>query len=188
MPEMSRIRFAGICGIAAPAVTLSLIFLAIALSPWFRWSANALSDLGVGEAALVFNSGLMIGGILTAVLAAGLFASEKLNLRRAGALLLFISAVALFGIGTFSEAAGRIHFYFSVAFFVALPISLFVLGAGAIVGKSKTFGVFTFLIGVLAASPWVFSWTAVAVPETISATVASVWSVVQGVRLYIGKI
>jgi len=183
------LRIAGLCGVATPVVAFLCIFLAISLSPWFSWSANALSDLGVGEAASVFNSGLMAGGILTMVFAAGLsMAFRGRALGRVGAVLLFFDAIALFGIGLFSEAAGVIHLYFSVAFFVLFPISLFLLGASAIVAGSKKFGIFTIAAGILAALPWAFSWEGVAIPETISALVASTWSVTQGARLYLGRV
>jgi len=178
---------AGLCGAAALVVALSLIFLAISLSPWFSWSANALSDLGVGEAAWVFNSGLMAGGILTMVFAAGLFVTLKGRaLGRVGSVFLFFDAVALFGIGLFSEAAGDIHSYFSVAFFVLFPISLFLLGAGAVMAGSKKFGSFTIVDGILAALPWAFGWDGVAIPEAISALVASIWIIAEGARLYLG--
>ena len=181
------LRLAGLCGVAAPAVAFSCIFLAISMSPWFSWSANALSDLGVGESALVFNSGLMAGGILTMVFAAGLFVTFRGRaLGRVGAVLLFFDAVALFGIGLFSEAAGEIHSYFSVTFFVLFPISLFLLGAGAVMVGSKKFGSFTIVDGVLAVIPWVFSWDGVAIPEAISALVASIWIMAEGARLYLG--
>jgi len=168
-------------------VAFSCIFLAISMSPWFSWSANALSDLGVGESALVFNSGLMAGGILTMVFAAGLFVTFRGRaLGRVGAVLLFFDAVALFGIGLFSEAAGEIHSYFSVTFFVLFPISLFLLGAGAVMVGSKKFGSFTIVDGVLAVIPWAFGWDGVAIPEAISALVASIWIMAEGARLYLG--
>ena len=183
-----RLRVAGLCGVIVPVVAFSCIFIAISLSPWFSWTANALSDLGVGEAAWLFNSGLMAGGILTMIFAVGLWiAFRKRALGRVGAVGLFLDAVALFGIGVFSEAAGVIHFYFSVAFFVLFPISLFLLGASAIVSGSGKFGSFTILIGVFAAIPWAFSWDGVAIPEAISALFASIWVIWEGARLYLGR-
>ncbi len=184
LDRKKMLRIAGLCGIAAPAVAFSLIFLAISLSPWFSWTANALSDLGVGEAAWAFNSGLMVGGVLAASFAAGLWVAFRGRvLGRVGSILLFIDAVALFGIGLFSEAAGAIHEYFSVAFFVLFPLSLFLLGAGAVMAGSKKFGSFTIVDGALAVLPWVFSWDGVAIPEAISALVASIWIMAEGVRL-----
>ena len=105
---------------------------------------------------------------------------------RAGSVLFFAAAVALFGIGLFSEAAGPIHGYFSVAFFVLLPLALFVLGAGSIMAGFRWFGSLTILAGVLAGIPWAFSWDGVAIPEAISALVVSVWVVAEGARLYPG--
>ena len=190
MPARKKmLRVAGLCGMIALVVAFSCIFLAISLSPWFSWTANALSDLGVGEAALVFNSGLMVGGILTMVFAAGLWmAFRERTLERVGAMLLFLDAIALFGIGLFSEAAGDIHFYFSVAFFVLFPLALFMIGAGAIIAGSKKFGSLTIVAGVLAALPWAFGWDGVAIPEIISALVASIWVMAEGTRLYLGQI
>ena len=189
LAKKKMLRIAGLCGVAAPVVAFSLIFLAISLSPWFSWTANALSDLGVGEAAWVFNSGLMACGILAAVFAVGLWmALRGQALGRAGSVLFFIDAVTLFGIGLFSEAAGDIHFYFSVAFFVLFPISVFLLGAGAIMEGYRKFGSFTILVGVLAAIPWVFSWDGVAIPEAISALFASIWIMAEGARLYLGRV
>ncbi len=182
------LRLAGLCGVAAPVVALSCIFLAVSLSPWFSWTANALSDLGVGGAAWVFNSGLMAGGILTMVFASGLLVAFRGRaLGRVGAVLLFFDAVALFGIGLFSEAAGAIHGYFSVAFFVLLPLALFLLGASMVRAGSRKFGFFTLSAGILAVLPWTFGWDGVAVPEAISALAASVWNVAQGAKLYLDK-
>jgi len=188
VPNDKWLKLAGLCGVATPIVALSCIFIAISLSPWFSWSSNALSDLGVGEASWVFNSGLIAGGILTMILAGSMFVSFRDQaLRRIGAVILLIDAFSLIGIGLFSEAAGRIHFYFSVAFFMLFPVSLFLLGIGAVKATSRKFGILTIVIGVLAALPWVFRWDAVAVPEMLSALTASAWIVIQGARVYSGE-
>lgn len=181
------LRLAGLCGIAAPVIAFSCIFLAISMSPWFSWSANALSDLGVGEADWVFNSGLMAGGILTMVFAAGLLVAFRgRTLERVGAIFFFFDAVALFGIGLFSEAAGDIHYYFAVTFFTLFPLSLFLLGTSAVMAGSKKFGSFTIVDGILVILPWAFSWDGVAIPEAISVLVASIWIMAEGARLYLG--
>lgn len=182
------LRIAGLCGIAAPLVAFPCILISISLSPWFNWSTNALSDLGVREGAWLFNSGLVAAGILSMIFASGIWkALKEQALVRVGGALFFIDAFALFGIGVFSEAAGTIHTCFSAAFFVLFPLSLFLLGASSIVAGSGKFGSFTILIGVMAAIPWAFSWKGVAIPETISALAASAWSVTQGARLYLGQ-
>jgi len=183
------LRIAGLCGIAAPAVALSCIFLAISLSPRFIWSVNALSDLGIMEAAWIFNSGLIVAGMLSVIFGVGLWmVFKEQTVGRAGVVLFFIGVFALFSIGVFSEAAGAIHGYFSVAFFVLFPLSLFLLGASATVAGSRKFGYFTIGAGIVAAIPWAFSWDGVAIPELISALTASAWSVAQGFKLYLGQV
>lgn len=187
LDRKKRLQVAGLCGIAAPLIAFSCIFLAISMSPWFSWSANALSDLGVGEADWVFNSGLMAGGILTMVFAAGLLVAFRGRTpRRVGAIFFFFDAVALLGIGAFSEAAGDIHYYFAVTFFALFPLSLFLLGTSAVMAGSKKFGSFTIVDGILVILPWAFSWDGVAIPEAISMLVASIWIMAEGARLYLG--
>jgi hypothetical membrane protein len=69
------LKAAGLCGVATPIIVLPLILLSISYSPWFSWTRNALSDLGVHEAAILFNSSLMIGGVLALAFAFGLMQS-----------------------------------------------------------------------------------------------------------------
>ena len=71
LKEMPR---TALVGFLAPLVALICIFVAIAISPDFLWTDNALSDLGhytrinIGPnpeiRAIIFNSGLVITGIM----------------------------------------------------------------------------------------------------------------------------
>jgi hypothetical protein len=65
-------RFAGVCGILGSVLPLIMILSATLLSSWFRWDKNALSELGVGEQALLFNSAILLGGLLNLLFALGL--------------------------------------------------------------------------------------------------------------------
>ena len=132
----------------------------------------------------MFNSGLVTGGILSTVFAIGMLKSFMDPARRLGAAVFFLGAVSLMCIGVFSESAGMIHFYVSVAFFALTPISLLLMGAGYALAGSKKFGALTVVIGVLVALPWAFGWSAVAVPEMLSAIAATAWSAIQGVKLF----
>jgi hypothetical membrane protein len=180
---------AWVCGILTSIVVLSSVLIAISQSPWFGWTANALSDLGVSGAASIFNSGLIVGGILMMVFAAGLLVVSGGALERAGAALLFIGAIALSCIGVFTESAGDIHTYVAVAFFGISAISFFLIGAGSIVAGSKKFGLLTVLAGVLVGLPWVFvwAWSGLAIPETLSALVIFIWVIAEGAKLCISK-
>ncbi len=185
-------KISAVCGILTPIIAFTFIFLAIASFPEFSWTNNALSDLGVQEGitAVLFNSGLIISGILAFVFAVGLvkFLSEQL-LGRIGALVFAIDTLMLVAIGVFSENFGRIHYYVSVMFFALFPISILIIFATLLHrGKVKT-GLFTLLIAAIAAVAWIIQFTIkfgsnVAIPETISALSASAWSIVFGFQMF----
>jgi len=180
------LKVSGLCGIISPVIVLALISLAISYSPWFSWTENALSDLGVqGTAAVLFNSSLIIGGTLTIIFATGL---RKIlvnsTLGSVGTLLLILDAIFLTTIGIFPETAGVIHLYVSVTFFALLPISLLLIGASVIQKPSeRSFGAFTILVGVFAAIVWAFPREGAAIPELLAALAASTWSMVSGIKI-----
>jgi hypothetical membrane protein len=184
---------AGLCGIAAPILVFSLIFLAIGLAPGFNWNKNALSDLGVGSTATIFNSALIIGGLLLLPFSIGLRQTlPKGALSLLGTALLSLGMLVLSGIGLFPETAGRIHLYLSVAFFTLLPLSFMFIGTSELLQpKSRTSGILTMLIGISAALIWALHWSihlgGVAVPETISALLGSVWTIAKGAKLVAGR-
>ena len=179
-------RLAGFCGLTNPVIGFSLIVLSISYSSWFSWTDNALSDLGVhGIAAILFNSGLIIGGVLTVTFAIGLREiTPRGILARAGILLLILAAGALFAIGLFPETAGAIHFYASASLFTLFPVSLFLIG-GTMVRHPhmKSLGVLAVLAGLTAAAVWALPWTSAAIPEALSSLAVSVWSMASGTRL-----
>ena len=56
-------KLTGLCGILTPFVFLTGILIAMLYSPWFKWTNNALSDLGAeGISAFFFNNTLIFGG------------------------------------------------------------------------------------------------------------------------------
>ncbi|MDH7595890.1 MAG: DUF998 domain-containing protein [Candidatus Bathyarchaeia archaeon] len=176
----------------SPVLAFVLIGLAISGASWFSWSENALSDLGVhDESALLFNSGLILSGILTVIFAFGVirFYGAK-TVGRSGAFFLLLAGIFLAAIGVFPETApNNIHYIVSVAFFAALPLSLFIQTAALISStESRNFGVFTLVMGIIALSSWAI-WAAlkpyrgVAIPELVSAIAAALWSISMGVKL-----
>lgn len=182
-----KLRAAGLCGVLTPIVVHTSILFAIYYSPWFSWTENALSDLRVqGTAAILFNSSLVVGGVLTIIFAIGL-REILLNktLGRIGTLILILDAAILCAIGLFPETAGDIHLYVSVAFFVLLPISLFLIGVAMMQEPSeRKLGLFTVMAGIVTATVWALPWRAVAIPEIIAVLAASVWSIVLGISLF----
>jgi len=79
------LRLAGVCGFLGATLPLVMIVSAAFLSYWFRWDTNALSDLGVREEFWLFNSAVMIGGVLNFLFAIGLHGYlSKERLTKAG--------------------------------------------------------------------------------------------------------
>jgi len=189
--DVAWLKISGVSGVLAPIVAFTFISLAIVYSPQFSWTGNALSDLGVveGVTAVLFNSGLIIGGILAIIFASGLFVFLRNRvLGRIGAFIFTLAALALVAIGIFTENFGRIHYYVSVAFFMFAPISMLIICATFFVMEKVKMGLFTFLTAIIVALVWVLQFAMryvpnVAIPETISALLASTWSIVLGFQM-----
>jgi hypothetical membrane protein len=184
--EAVWLKVAGICGFLTPILAFALIFSAIAAYPEFSWLDNALSDLGIveGITAALFNSGLLISGALCLIFATGLFVYLKKHIAgKIGASIFILASIALFAIGVFPENISPTHYIVSVAFFALLPISLLVTtGAFWLMHKARM-AVFTLLVAVAAATPWVLYFAinyvlGVAIPEAVSAFTGAVWAAV----------
>ena len=184
---MDLLKISGISGIIAPLIAFTLILLAIAYSPDFSWTENALSDLGVqeGVTAVLFNTGLTITGVLIILFATGLFKFLQENLLgRIGAFVFVLDAFALVAIGVFPENVKPIHFYASVTFFTLLPIAIFFLGVSFLRGPNMKLGFFTFIAAIIAAVVWTIPFgKGVAIPEALSGLSASAWSMVLSFKM-----
>lgn len=198
------LRVSGVCGVLTPVVAFTCISLSIASAPEFRWADNALSDLGVipGVTAALFNYGLIVSGILGFIFATSLFrvmrffeifsANGKPHLLfyrgLVGALIFSLACLALIAIGVFPENVRYLHFFASVAFFVLLIGALGSLGIGFWQVRQRRLAVFTLLLGVVAAAPWLLLFwvryvSGVAIPELISAIAGGVWAGVFGFKM-----
>ena len=184
-------KIAGLLGILIPVVALGFIFSAIALYPPFNWATNALSDLGVveGLTSELFNVGLVITGLFAMVFAVGLLINfAKNRVGQASAVVFGLACLALISIGVFNESFSPTHYLVSVAFFVLLPISLFIVTAAFVVAYKIKMAVFTVAIALAAALPWILYFTLnyapnVAIPEFASGFAGAVWTVVLGYRM-----
>ena len=175
----------------APVLAFVFILVAVASYPPFSWTSNALSDLGVvsGVTAGVFNSGLILCGVLCVTFAAGLYLLLSASVvGRVGVFVFGLACVALAAIGTFPESVSPTHYWVSVAFFVLLPISLLIIVGGFWRVGQVRMAVFTLVMAVAAAAPWVLLFavryvSGVAVPEFVSGLAGGVWTVVLGYKM-----
>lgn len=203
-------RFAGLCGIIGPLIAITGIAIAILISPWFNWFTNALSDLGhpwmlggsngvpgYNPAAPIFNSALIITGLLTLVLTVWLIRYEYFERSTLGviaAILLTTSQFFLIGIGIFHEGYGQLHFIVSVGFFSTLILAGMLFGIRLMLEKeTRIYGVFTFALAFISLLVWVLysfgltTFSGVAIPEIISAIAAMIWVYPLCIRIILQK-
>jgi len=181
-------RLAGLSGIITPVFTLTLIFVSIALSPWFSWHDNALSDMGVSATPNPFNAALLIGGLLYFVFAIGFLRWQGLRSRLAqvAAVALIAGAIGLLLIGIFTENAGRIHYYVSALYFLATPLAYVLFGIDWLRHGEKLLGLLTIAAGItaflmIAAVPH----KRIAVPEILAALTTGIWTFSLGMKLLV---
>ncbi len=183
---MNRLKIAAAAGLVAPPLVFAFILTAIATWPKFSWFNNALSDLGVqnGATAVIFNTGLIVGGLLFIIFAIGLFnIASKRIVSKAGAAIFVLACLMLIAIGVFNENFSPTHYLVSVGLFVFMPISMLTLAAAFWVEGKHGLSVFTFALAILAAAVWVLEFTSryasgVAIPEFISGLAGATWVMV----------
>ncbi len=186
-----RLEVAGMCGLIAPFVAYACILVAVGSWAQFSWVNNALSDLGVqsGITAPLFNSGLVVSGLLFIVFATGLFPLMKKSVvGKVGAAVFVLACVALVCIGIFNENFRPTHYIVSVMLFVLLPISQFILTAAFWRMGQKELSAFTLAMALVAAMPWILEFTVhyvsgVAIPEFVSGLAGAAWTMVLGYKM-----
>lgn len=174
--RLGVLRFSGLSGIAAVALGFSAVLLSIASSPWFNWTDNALSDLGVGGSGLIFNTGLIASGVLMISFFLGLLKlSGGCWAWKLGSYMFLADALSLIGVGVFNESFGRIHLYFSLAFFILMPLSLIMLGLSLWSRGIKGLSLFTLFSALVTPVVWILPWRGAAIPEALSTLATATW-------------
>lgn len=189
MPSNGKlISFGGLAGVLGPVIALSLVFYSVYISSWFTWSGNSLSDLGVHSAAIYFNSGLIVEGILNVPFAVGIAAAfSSRAARTVNGIMFGISGASLGFVGVFTEHSGSLHATFALAFFILFPLSLMVFSLTN-ARRHPAFSILTFLMGI-AALIAIFLTPhqsgALAIPEILEAVILSAWSIGTGLFMLI---
>jgi hypothetical membrane protein len=188
--SLKLLRLSGLCGIFGSVLPLIMVVAATVLSSWFRWDTNALSELGVGEESALFNSAVLLGGVLNFLFALGL--RQYLNgekLVKTGAASVIMSNVCLALVGIFTIDYHLVHGVVALGYFVLAPVGYMMIGFGtkerAVKRLSVACGITAFLaILVLPIIVLVFSFkVGFAVPELIEALVISAWTVFMSAKL-----
>ncbi len=180
-------KITGVCGITSQLVTFTALLVTISRSPWFSWTENHISVLGVeGSAATLFNWGLILTGVLSLIFAIGLWRSLLLSrLGRLGIASLILGSIAIAGVGIFPRTIDIPHDLASVAFFIFIITALLLVGAAAIAASQIKWGLLSLMAGILILAFWLapWSWSGGAIPQLLFCLPWSLWTVVFGARL-----
>lgn len=172
-----------LCGILAPIVFLICYLISWSQSPWYVFGGRYLSDLGVHEGALAFNTGLIVAGILALPFAWSLWRLlEPSRLATLGVFALGASGVALVSVGVFTEDFGTLHFAVSVLFFSLCLVTQLLLAWPLISSpRFKYVGVFAIVLTltiVAVVAPIGFN----PLSETIAVIAILIWILVIAVQ------
>lgn len=185
-------RIGTVAGVVAPAIALGAILVAVVLSPTFTWTENALSDLGASQAAnaALFNSGLVLGGVVSLPFAVRITETARNRIEAAGAVVFALTAVALALVGLFPTGTDP-HVPAAVAFYVLLSFSLWTYGVGNALAGDLLIAAGTVLLGVVNVGAWAVyiveyapTGLSVALPEIVGAVVLAVWTIGTAVRVW----
>jgi hypothetical membrane protein len=184
------LRLGGVCGILGSILPLVMVLTATFLSSWFSWNTNALSEMGVGEQAALFNGAVLIGGALNFLFALGL--NHHLNegkLTLSGVVLIMISSVSLALVGLFTIDYLFLHGIAAFGYFMLTPVGFLLIGFGT---KERTIRKLSFACGIAALFAILVLPVLIlalslkigfAVPELIESLVISIWTLPISARL-----
>jgi hypothetical membrane protein len=172
------VSLARVSGYAAPVVALGAILLATVVSDTFAWTDSALSDLGVATGtALLFNSGLLAGGVLALPYSYALWVAGRGLLGRLTAVAFAVAATTMGLVGVF-VSGHPLHLPVALSFYLLVSVTLVLDGLARRVTRE---GRVAALLGVAHFLGWVV-WvggvrfgTGLAVPETVGAVVFAAW-------------
>jgi hypothetical membrane protein len=195
MPKVETMRqrflwLCGLCGITSSVLSLVMVFAATIISPWFRWDTNALSEMGVGEVSLLFNSAMIIGGILNLIFSLGI--REYLGregLVKYGTFLIMLGSVSLAFVGIFTVSYPIFHGIVALGTFVLAPIGFILIGLNSKQSAMKKLSITTgiaalmtilILPAILLSLPFNVGF---AVPEIIWSLIVATWIIFVGIKL-----
>ena len=167
-----------------------MVLSATFLSSWFSWSRNALSEMGVGEQAALFNSAVLIGGALNFLFALGLrhnLGGGKLT--QVGVVSIMVSSISLALVGIFTIDNLFLHGIAAFGYFMLTPVGFLLIGLGTkeetikklsfSCGTAALFAILVLPVMILALSLRI----GFAVPELIESLAISVWTLPMSARL-----
>ncbi len=190
-PNLSRVamqgRIAGTCGITSQLVAFISLLIVVSSSPWFSWTEDYVSFLGIqGSARMLFNWGIILAGLFSLIFAVGLRKRILLSrLGQLGVVSLIFGSIAFSAMGMFPISVDLPHDLASIAFFVFIILALLLVGVAAITASRVGWGLLSLIAGALILVFWLVPWTwsGGAIPQLLFCLPWSLWTVVFGVVL-----
>jgi hypothetical membrane protein len=176
-------------GIVAIAVTFLGMAGAALFSPSFSVAGNALSNLGdptdpagTATTALLFNGGLILGGVGGVVFGVGLFLTAERLLARIGSVVYVVSLALMAGVGLFPQGHG-LHFPSASGFYMLFSLAVVVYGVGCLLAGDRRGAVLSVGSGVFNLAGWVvwgvtgsLTRDGLAIPELVGAAAVAGWT------------
>ncbi|BAB59965.1 hypothetical protein [Thermoplasma volcanium GSS1] len=190
MASNKYISYFSLAGIVGPIFAISLVFIDVAVSPWFTWQHNALSDLGVHPYGYLFNLGIIVEGFLNVLFVMALF---EIGLKKRIGALLIISGIALALVGVFNEDHPPYHLIFALIYFLLFPIGIIVASIPRLfpfyVKLYSMLASILSLIDIFIGIGFVFKFISIknvglSIPEIIEALLLGSWSVLVSVYAF----
>ena len=176
-------------GFIGPLITILLIFLDIAISPYFSWYRNSLSSLGIHRYYFIFDSAVIVGGISIFIFALLLY--KYLAVKMLSIALIMTGAVSLFLIGIFDENFGNLHLAIAVIYFIFTPVGIILFSLYRIKPLLSYYGYIsgvlslgTIIFGIFILLGYINVKIGLSVTEMIEAVLLSSWSSLMGIYLY----
>lgn len=173
-------RLAVLAGVVGPPVGFAATLAATAVSPTFRWTGDALSDLGAASAAnpWLFNYGLVASALLTLPFTWALWVVADHPVQRLGVVAFAAGTVALGLVGLF-PIGSDLHGPVAVAYFTLLTFTLWIHGSGSVLAGLARRGLAAIWLGIGHVLVWV-GWLAagpggIAVPEIVGSLLLYSW-------------
>jgi len=183
-------KIAGVCGIASQFVALAILLFAVLKSPWFSWTENDISVLGVnGSATTLVNSGFILTGVLSLIFAIGLRRNLLTSrLGQSGMASLVLGSIMISAIGIFPRTIGLPHDVASVAAYIFITLALFLVGVSALTASHIVWGLLSLtgfvIMVVFQLVPW--PWSGGSIPQLLISLPWSILTVILGVGLLLG--
>ncbi|MEM0044350.1 MAG: DUF998 domain-containing protein [Sulfolobales archaeon] len=177
---MSILRFSGVL---ASLVFLISVLISISYNSWFDFNKNAFSDLGGSQAVnpWIFNTGLIISGILVILLALHMILRSRTALEYVGGSYLSIGGIFLSLIGVFPEGT-RPHFFISTWFFIQTFLGALIYGIG-VMRRDRILAISIAILFILGLLGVFIKWSSIAQLEAYEIALLSIFSALYALRV-----